>query len=191
MTCFLQIPRGRLRVARQGGGVGCCFRLELAVGVLHSSLSPGDIRVTLVVTPLSSCSSSCRGGVRAVCWSPDGNLLLVALRTQLFALYETRSWSWHRHRTSGSLVAACFSPNSRYLLVASNSDGEGKVWSCMISGKDGNNISKFQQASRPQRTFASLTLACRAKCSTRNKEWFPDLFYPCLGIEVEKGWRLP
>uniref|UniRef100_A0A7S4L219 Uncharacterized protein n=1 Tax=Guillardia theta TaxID=55529 RepID=A0A7S4L219_GUITH len=95
-------------------------------------------------TPLSVLGTY-GGGVREVCWSPDGNLLLVALRTQLFALYETRSWSWHRHRTSGSLVAACFSPNSRYLLVASNSDGEGKVWSCIISGKDGNSISKFQQ----------------------------------------------
>ncbi|EKX44563.1 hypothetical protein GUITHDRAFT_139787 [Guillardia theta CCMP2712] len=77
-------------------------------------------------TPLSVLGTY-GGGVREVCWSPDGNLLLVALRTQLFALYETRSWSWHRHRTSGSLVAACFSPNSRYLLVASNSDGEGKI----------------------------------------------------------------
>eukprot|EP00960_Hanusia_phi_P067377 766615-Hanusia_phi.AAC.1 len=95
-------------------------------------------------TPLSVLGAF-GGGVNQVSWSPDGNLLLVALRTQLFALYETRTWSWHRHRTSGSLVAASFSPNSRYLLLASNTDGEGKVWSCMISGKDGNSISKFQQ----------------------------------------------
>jgi uncharacterized protein with WD repeat len=52
-----------------------------------------------------------------------GNVLLVALNIGLFALYETETWTFKRHRTDGPLQAACFSPNSRYLLAAVNTQG--------------------------------------------------------------------
>jgi len=88
----------------------------------------GQGRVLDSFLPLAWLGASA-GGVRFVRWAPAGNMVAVGLsNARLLCLYETLSWTWHAHRTEGTLHDATFSPNGRYLLGAANTRSSGSVW---------------------------------------------------------------
>ena len=100
------------------------------------------------------------GGVSRVHWSPAGSHLLASSRAGILAIYETRSWTYSRHRpgSQGSmLVDAVFSPNGRFLVAGVNTDSGGELWSYALEGRRHvTRITRKRRMFPPQEPTAQL-----------------------------------
>ncbi|XP_060564071.1 LOW QUALITY PROTEIN: aladin-like [Ruditapes philippinarum] len=91
-------------------------------GRILMSSSPVDTAMMAWDVALETCTPLCRfggGGVSLVAWSPDGSKLFSATLSNLFRVWETRTWSCEKWSTStGPCKTACWSPKGNILLFA-------------------------------------------------------------------------
>ncbi|XP_060560181.1 aladin-like [Ruditapes philippinarum] len=91
-------------------------------GRILMSSSPVDTAMMAWDVALETCTPLRRfggGGVSLVAWSPDGSKLFSATPSNLFRVWETRTWSCEKWSTStGPCKTACWSPKGNILLFA-------------------------------------------------------------------------
>ncbi|XP_072179131.1 aladin-like [Diadema setosum] len=108
VTCLSWDPRGRLLV----------------------SASPRDTAILVWDVPRESCVPLRRaggGGGALLRYSPDSSKLFASSPSQVFRVWETKSWSCEKWtQLSGRCQSACWSPNGRFLLFCT--EGEPAIF---------------------------------------------------------------
>ncbi|KAL4221973.1 hypothetical protein ACF0H5_018021 [Mactra antiquata] len=91
-------------------------------GRILMSSSPVDTAMLAWDVTLETCTPLRRfggGGVSLLSWSPDGSKLFSATPSNVFRVWESRTWSCEKWSTStGTCKTACWSPNGNILLFA-------------------------------------------------------------------------
>ncbi|XP_053373470.1 aladin-like isoform X2 [Mercenaria mercenaria] len=91
-------------------------------GRILMSASPVDTAMMAWDVALETCTPLRRfggGGVSLVSWSPDGSKLFSATPSNVFRVWETRTWNCEKWSTStGPCKTACWSPKGNILLFA-------------------------------------------------------------------------
>lgn len=91
-------------------------------GRVLMSASPVDTAMMAWDVALETCTPLRRfggGGVSLVNWSPDGSKVFSATPSNLFRVWESRTWSCEKWSTStGPCKTACWSPKGNILLFA-------------------------------------------------------------------------
>ncbi|KAH3714985.1 hypothetical protein DPMN_057688, partial [Dreissena polymorpha] len=86
------------------------------------SVSPVDASILAWAVAMETCMPLWRyggGGVSLVTWSPDGSKVFSATPSNVFRVWETRSWTCEKwYSVTGHVKAACWSPEGNVVLFA-------------------------------------------------------------------------